>query len=1033
EQERLIKKILKIFPFMKEIHRSQSERLWKNEKRNLSSGEFWDIFEHYAKYLFAWRNYYSHSEHNKPDVSEYNKEISIFTCIVYDASVNIMKQRFYSKTDEKSFNSTFRRLNGLQKETKKPKENPSCLFQLLEKDQNGNLLPSEEGRNYILSFFLGKKYVSEMIDHLLPAESEQKIACKRLCIIHAALPPQPRLECGDSLTPQTLGMDILNHLHKVPRDLFDLMSPKIQNHFRILSDDKLTESLMRRAKKDRFPELALSYLDLKGKFKNIRFMINMGMYYYRCYPKKNLVDGSDLEERRIGQLLFAFERIQTAREQWIKDRESSDESPSLYWMPKPDQTPPEVYRVDMEPKYYIKENTIGISLRGSASAFPEIQKGQKVRNASPDCWLSIYELPMMLFLVCKGDPNAVENLIKEYCAGWNLLLNDIIAQKEIPADSLFKDKYKLDLRDLPDDLSNYIKTGKRKVKQPSPDDLVKKRAGILRERAEHTLLALKNENENNEIFKPGKKRVRRFTAGKIAMILTRELVQYQKSNANKPHMGKITSPNFMALQSALALFNENKDSIERIFIKAKLYNNPKYSHPFLYRVLAKKNNNLYDFFRIYLECKISYLKDAENDGGKDVHIFRHYYANALRKSDPEDIARYAEELRKSGFCLPRNLFKDLIEKKVRGECPDALKKEEEVAEKKGRKLNSSYLMMIWHREKRKDAFQWFYDDQYRDPAHTGEFETLFNITGTEPLRDQKASRKKIQTASEKELFPALQSWNRRKNENEINAKRESLYRSLETLAEKEKDIRFSRTEDIALILTVSDLLADLNQDSLLLKEIKQGNHLLDQTVQFSLPFLIPKDQDNPAFQCKIIGEMKLKNFGNYHRLVNDLRTSSLMRALYITSGKTEITVDELEGEFQKYDHAREKIFELVLELERAVLSTPEGEKLKNRPDTLKIGYIHFSTICNILSIPDYKKRIILLTRNAFAHHHYNVFTVDPKLDEKEKNYLNHKIKDDLIAKFDPSEPAVAQNILILTEKIFRETIDSIKGQNISKK
>lgn len=1020
KQDQLIKKLCKIFPFLSEIRNYRDEYLMRVEKRSLSAADLYEIFLFYAKFIIDCRNYFSHARHDEPvfDPEDTHRQRD---CVVhvYDALVNIMKRRFCTEADEDSFiRKNFRRFDGVDKE-KKAKENKSWKLRLFVKvageDQRKGPL-SDAGLALIASFFIEKKYASQMVDQVIcNIEGDPLLAAKRIYLIYAANPPRPRLECGDLLTPQTLGMDILNHLHKVPYELFEMMSSEKQKEFRFRSDDGLTENLMRRAHADRFPFLAMSCMDLTEKLSRLRFMVDLGMYYFDCYSKANLIDGGTLEDRRLGRRLFAFDRIQNARKKWLKERESTGGQESLYWRPKMEQSPPAIYRIDMAPRYYIKENTVGLAF-ASGKNYPDIN-GKNTRNPSPQCWLSVYELPMMLFLVSVETPreggkkSRVEELIEQYCEGWNRLLNDIADEKSIISDAeAFRREYGLKQRDLPGDLARYVQTGKLEPKYASPEARVKARAADMAERAQRMLNSFCDEIKTK--FKPGKDRRRRFTAGRLAMVLTRELVQYQPSNAQKPHTGKVTSPNFMVLQASLARFDERKNSLEGIFKKSGLINNPAYPHPFLYKLLSQRNamDSLPAFFEAYLKQKIVYLRHAAENGGKNEHIFRRYYEQKKRAGGSDEAARYASHLRRCGFCLPRNLFAGLIEETVRSAYPDAWRRETDEAKRKNRKLNSSYLMSLYHQQK--DGFQWFYQDQCRCPSKTKEYKDLFAVAGPQPLKNQNSSRRTIETIDLPSLFKTIQKPN---NPKQLAQKRLSLIRKLEALDTAEKHIRFSRTQDIALLEGAKNLLSDLNRESLRLNRIERGNPLLNQTEPFALSIQISRrvGQDTALAEFKIKSEMKLKNFGNYQRVLSDLRTRSLLQLLYLTKGKTEISLDELEHEYQCYDAVRKEIFSLVFSLETKVLSSSDALAQNSSSEGARVK---FSDFVEQLELEEPKQWAIVMIRNAFAHHYYPDFVVPTDIEVNVREELKHMTLD----RFDPEEPSLAKNLLTIAKQLFAE-------------
>ena len=76
------------------------------------------------------------------------------------------------------------------------------------------------------------------------------------------------------------------------------MSAEDQDKFRIEvkdSEEETGSTVLLLRSFDRFPVLALQYLDTMHKFDRIRFQVDLGNYRYKFYEKKNWIDKADEE------------------------------------------------------------------------------------------------------------------------------------------------------------------------------------------------------------------------------------------------------------------------------------------------------------------------------------------------------------------------------------------------------------------------------------------------------------------------------------------------------------------------------------------------------------------------------------------------------------------------------------------------------------------------------------------------------------------------------------------------------------------
>lgn len=94
----------------------------------------------------------------------------------------------------------------------------------------------------------------------------------------------------------------------------------------------------------------------------------MGQYFSAVH-RRRLIDGTTIDDRRVGKRIFWFERIQNAVERYRAERLQPN---SKYFVPQDEgETPPETdYRVDAYPRYHIKNQQLRLRLVNSQKNLP---------------------------------------------------------------------------------------------------------------------------------------------------------------------------------------------------------------------------------------------------------------------------------------------------------------------------------------------------------------------------------------------------------------------------------------------------------------------------------------------------------------------------------------------------------------------------------------------------------------------------------------------------------------------------------------
>lgn len=993
EAERLMRKLLKRLPFLGVFKKYQEEppkskkgktsntQEDRKELRQVDASEIANFLCYVSNLLYEMRNYCSHMEHKpysltviKGMASDDSKKYLYFIEKIYDAAITTTKERFYSdkaNESEKIIFNVFRRQSG------KPQENidgrmtsplnPKCAFKFYEDKES---CFTNAGMAFFIALFLEPAHANNMLSDQIIRNSllsnrkklneEQLKAYKRVFSIHCIRLPRLRIESERKMTNETLGMDIVNELHKCPKDLFELLSPEDQCRFRSVDDFK-HEILFKRFD-DRFPYLCLNYLDRNEVLGSIRFQIDMGYYWFDCYTK-SLIDGTRIEDRRLGKRILVFNRIQEAIDRYQAERTAEN---TLYWSTETGETPPKEYRVDMMPQYYIVRNSIGISFMEKKNE-NTVFEGKKTRNSKPSCFLSIYELPIMTFLVFHNMKKKIQETIKNFCKNWRDFCNTISETGIVPNPA----DYGLNLKDIPDEFVWFYKN-----KSVKPFDL-KNVTKFIKGEIDKTDRLINNlKKEQLYSHKIGKVAARRkYTSGRIANMMIRELLIYQPANENVKGGGKITSPNFDVLRASLATFDHTKDNcLCRCFKEAKLLNNKYYPHPFLDKLLTGNlaSISIITFFMNYLKKKVLFLQNmkdkidtkglpSRDDEEKSFYILRHFIKRqeAAKASPHEYISKIAKRLLEEPVNLPRNLFEPLVREVLMTDFNDEYQK----TCAPPNRCNSTFMIMKYH-EWSSDAYQWFYDLHLSKTAK--KFKKIFALLPGDPDGNSRRLLKDCiqkKKGKEQQILSAL----------------------LSSFDNVEKDLRHEKLRDIVLIEMARQL---LNLPTLKLSDIREKSNLLGQFRQLDYSIKVPgkmreyKDEKLKSdMECRIVGEMKLKNYGNFQRMINDIRFPSYMRLLRDFLGTTDIDYNILRDEFDQFDSGRRKIFTMVIKLEHAILHkypNLNNELCKEKGEN--DDYIGFGAL--VSNVPELSDIWLAITiaRNAFAHSYYPEFLEQKNLD-----------------------------------------------------
>lgn len=600
------------------------------------------------------------------------------------------------------------------------------------------------GLVFILCKLLHKKYATQLVQKTglfrtraqsgnSPFEKNENEVMFNIFCAHRIRLPKGRVE--STASDYALGLDILNELQKCPSELFDTLSPDDKELFQVKKKDNETLSspdddinLFRRYG-DRFPYLAMHYIDAMREahdnqskvLRDIVFQVSLGKYRFNFYNRASL--DTNVEDRvRVWQKeINGFGPIDKI-EQKRKDeygaiiRPISDDPKRLY---NADTAETEPYLTDQHAAYAITGNRIGITWndliqnphsderRSSIRLrWPEKEKKgedrqkdkiniekldndkcflpnvpESTENVAPRAWLSIYDLPALIFLhLLGGDPEAV---IKDTYKRLVLLFDDIRtdqlkpqANKEQLQNVLSSDPYKLRLSDIPKKLQNYLSSKGPKTQDEADKAFINwvneqldgdgLEVGII----EKLRLRIEQFKQNLKVVGDKQNRIGRkgyvdIRPGSLARYISKDIMLMTRPDESRKNNGKPSGLDYGVLQAAIATFKGDGNalantSLGRMLLKAINVNN----HPFLNSVMGQQISDTIDFYTKYQIAKLEYLnalRKGKRGDYKEQWFLREAYRNhAVQTAEHMQGEKGLASLYIDTLQLPDGLFTDAI-------------------------------------------------------------------------------------------------------------------------------------------------------------------------------------------------------------------------------------------------------------------------------------------------------------------------------------------------------------------------------------
>lgn len=848
-------------------------------------------------------------------------------------------------------------------------DRPGFHYKLSKKNEYGSKNIRVFGLVYLLSLFLEKKYSKILCDKTNCVQlADEKVICEMLSVYRIRLHIQKLTVTKDT---DALALDILNELQRCPKQLFEILPPSEQQKFRIKPKrgEDPTDVLMIRHQ-DRFATLIMKYIDDANLFQDLRFQVSLGRYFFKFYNKRCIDSTEPDRVRALCKDIHGFGHLRMIEETRVNvwadlireyddvHRNTADESP---------------YITDHHAQYMISGNRIGIHLceDGTHLRMPELM-ADGTRNESPDCFLSCYELPAMVFLIhLKGGGECVEEIIKMTVAQYRRLFADIEKGELHPVETeealltLLESKYNgIHIEGLPTNIRQYLLMQQSDVKKAfqvwAKEYLIQLIEDTKRRKAK--IESDKKVVGNPKLNKLGKKSYVVIKPGRLAAFMAKDMMLFQPNGEG--NTGKLTGLNFRILQAVLATYNGDVDALKRVLHNAHLLGDA--GNPIVSRMFvgySSSYSNTIDLYCSYLNKRLDYLKECLKEGSYDNLAFLYPNRTCWQEHNEDFYRQLAGRyltVQQDGQSfnkaieLPRGLFETEIRKEL-----TSIEATQSIASDITK--NTSYLIYAYFKQVMQDDCQPFYDAKRSYP--------LFNCLYKEKPQSSKVYfntaeiREMLQRKSSRSIRMDMTEYVKRTRESKQETE-QKLARMLTSLKNTETDLKRQKVEDMLLFLIAQRILIgskERGSDAVrfdAFSSIKLREILTDEVLSKPISLSVTVKSQTGFKKTIYQDDIKLKNYSQFYRFLSDRRLPTLLDLTFDRS----ISRETIEEEFSNYDKVHPHILQEVFNYECDYLCTVQNLSSEGSTD--------FSSI--IQNDPQLMDDSVMMTniRNSFAHGHY---------------------------------------------------------------
>lgn len=967
ETTRIEKLIARHFPMLVAV------KDFTSNSRNYKGLSSVDILERFSQTMRILRNVYSHYKitlfQNQINDYEGNEDfIAESLKHAFLGSKRIVKTRFaFSDTDmlcteQYKFRIDPRQRDNRGRAMRIKEEIPGFRYGITER--NSQHL-SSFGLAYLTSLFLEKKYSKILTDKLRAIPQKDQAVVNELITVYRIRLTNEKFHVTKDT--DALALDILTELRRCPMELFELLKPEDQNKFRIADDtDESSEGVLMVRHRDRFHHLVLKYIDDAKLFENIRFQVSLGKYFFKFYDKYCIDNASEARVRALSKNVNGFGRLS---EMEVARNAIWDDTIRKYEDVHKNTTDEEPYVTDHHPRYVINGNRIAMHIFNQEPRMylPELTT-DGAWNLPPSCWMSIYELPAMAFLLHLKNPSEVEGIIKSTVANYRKLFSDIHEGILLPVESeeqltaILSSEYSdINISDIPKDIADYL-LGRDKTAQ---SHFEQRATAVIDKLIEQTrykkerFLEQRKLASNPKQNKIGKKAFVRIQPGKLAAFLAKDMMFFQPNNPENKN--KLTGMNFNILQSVLALYNNgNTEDLKRTLQSAHIIGkqDDKMCNPIVMRIMRRRilPGNILDFYLAYLDERFAYLAECKR---LDLHTLPFLHADRMRWQKHDDdfykakAGRYLKD-HASDIEKPIELPRGMFDKYIRDELMGMVSMKELASDPS---KNISYLIYGYFKNVMLDDCSPIYDA----PRTYSLLNALYRKSPRAPKVYYSAQqiRNALMRNNADSFHKDIKKYVESLRPAERNEENDHMARILKNLKENETTLKRYKIQDIVMFLIAKKLLMSEEHNrertvavnNIHLRDILDKD-ALSQKIRFSVTITSANGKDKNITQ----NNLKLKDYAKFYRFLNDRRLPSLLDLVNRSRIEKPLIDEELAG----YDKVHTSILERVFEYERQYI---EQHNEVEKP-------VFSEIISKDITFNDIEQKVLKNTRNAFAHCFY---------------------------------------------------------------
>lgn len=540
---------------------------------------------------------------------------------------------------------------GLKLEMKSQKITRKSLRYVRNPEYQAYMMDDSKGMSdvaiiYFLCLFLEKKVAFELMEEVGFTKQvkftgknadQQLLFVKEIMCMNRIRMTKTKLD--SEMTDTALALDMISELRKCPKPLYEVFCKEARDEFKddatvswerihneeAVATEETTEDENNGAEsvdkntprstfvrwEDRFPQMALRYIDCQGLFDDIRFQLNLGKYRFAFYQHDASYSVDNEERLRILQKeLHGFGRIQEVnpqiKEKWATLFDEKYVEDGLT-QKRPDQSGQAPYVTEQDAQYAIddKSHSVGLRWEGfEATGDPHkhygdldaqkmfipylptnLQKDTTKTNQAepllaPQAMLSLYELPALLFyqyLSVKYGRSKfeAENVIKDYYKNIRSFLDDfskgqihpiggtpvrdvkkqeeLWTQRKTELNEILQ-KYNLKDSDIPSKLRYYLCSKEVDYDQKLLDSALNR----LNERKKRVEKSKESFNEKKKLIGTKQNKFDRMRAtiktGQLAQWLIRDIWDWLPNNSICRK--KLSGQSYAVLQSSLAMLGQ---------------------------------------------------------------------------------------------------------------------------------------------------------------------------------------------------------------------------------------------------------------------------------------------------------------------------------------------------------------------------------------------------------------------------------------------------------------------------------------------